>query len=264
MKRREITAFFTRDGGFELGEYVGVFCRDRERADRASRCVFCDQLAGIGNGFALKIAAHDFIDDAHLRQPRGLHRLAFDDRFQRCPGADQARQALGATGPGKQPEVDLRQTHLRRIQRQSIITAERDLHAAAERGAVDRGDHRFAAGFDRVDDLGQRRRLRRLAELADIGACRKGTTAAHDHQRLRRRVGQAFVQGLEQALANRMAQCVDRRIVDHDQADLILAPIGNDIAHENSLLNAPRKPCRNRSSSPTRSLAIPLPAGAAT
>ena len=60
------------------------------------------------------------------------------------------------------------------------MAAERDLEPAAQRGAVDRGDHRLGAILDRVDDLGQPRHLRRLAEFGDVGAGEEGLALAGD------------------------------------------------------------------------------------
>jgi hypothetical protein len=43
---------------------------------------------------------------------------------------------------------------------------------------MDDRDHWLAAGFDVVADVGQERRHRRLAELADVGAADEGLSAA--------------------------------------------------------------------------------------
>ena len=60
------------------------------------------------------------------------------------------------------------------------MAAERDFEPAAERGPVDRRDHRLGAILDRVDDLGQPRPLRRLAEFGDVGPGEEGLALAGD------------------------------------------------------------------------------------
>ena len=62
--------------------------------------------------------------------------------LERHRHADEAGEPLRAAGAREQAEVDLGQTELRRRQRHPVVRAQRHLEAAAERGAVDRGDHR--------------------------------------------------------------------------------------------------------------------------
>ena len=73
------------------------------------------------------------------------------DHLQRLLDADDARQPLRAAGAGQQAELDLGQAELARTgRRRGSGSAERDLEAAAERRAVDRGDDRLGAALDRV------------------------------------------------------------------------------------------------------------------
>lgn len=84
---------------------------------------------------------------------------------------------------------------------------------------MDGRDHQLVAGFDLVADLGQRRRLGRLAELADVGAGDEVGARARDHDGVHVGVVAQFGKGLLQALAHRGAQRVHRRVVQGDQGD---------------------------------------------
>ena len=66
---------------------------------------------------------------------------------------------------------------------------QRHFEAAAERGAVDGGDHRLRTALERALDLGKRCALRRLAELGNVGAGDKGAARADQDDRFDRRVG---------------------------------------------------------------------------
>ena len=58
--------------------------------------------------------------------------------------------------------------------------AERELQAAAQCRAVDRGDHRLVARLDPFDHLRQRRLGHRRAEFADVGAADEIAAGAGD------------------------------------------------------------------------------------
>jgi hypothetical protein len=83
--------------------------------------------------------------------PIGLPVVTISSAF--CDAGD-ARQPLRPAGAGQQAELDLGHAELRVGHRDPIMAAERDLEPAAERGAVDRRDHRLGAILDRVDHLG--------------------------------------------------------------------------------------------------------------
>ena len=57
--------------------------------------------------------------------------------------ADYARQALGAAGAGQEAQRHFRQAQAGRRNGDAVVGAERDLKAAAQGRAVDRGDHRL-------------------------------------------------------------------------------------------------------------------------
>ena len=101
--------------------------------------------------------------------------------LERHRHADEAGEPLRAAGPGQEPEVHLRETELRRRQRHPVVRAQRHLEAAAERRAVDRGDHRDRGILHRRLHLLQAGALHRAAELADVGTGdERAAVADHD------------------------------------------------------------------------------------
>src|SRR3546814_9583366 len=78
----------------------------------------------------------------YFQRRRRLLLLAAGDPFDRIVGADQARQAHGATETRKQAELGFRQADLRGRAHHAIVGRQRHLEAATERDAVDRGDAR--------------------------------------------------------------------------------------------------------------------------
>jgi hypothetical protein len=109
------------------------------------------------------------------------------------------------------------------------MAGERDLEAAAERGAVDRGDHRLGAILDHVDDLRQPGGCGLGgAELADVGAGEEGLALADDDHRLHRLVGIRLPDRRDQPLAHRVAERVHRRVVrGDDQHVAMLVSLSN-------------------------------------
>ena len=61
------------------------------------------------------------------------------------------------------------------------VAAERQLQAAAERDAMDGGDHRLRAILDRGDHRRQAGLDRRLVELLDVGAGNEALAGSDDH-----------------------------------------------------------------------------------
>ena len=170
----------------------------------------------------LQVAFDDAVDQADVMRFLGARHAAAGDHFERLLDARDARQALGAAGAGEQAQFDLGNAQLGGGNRDPIMAAERDLEPAAQGGAVDRGDHRLGAGFDPVDDFGQPRHHRRLAEFGDVGAGEEGLALAADHDRLDRVIGFGFLDRRDQPLADRGAERVDRRIVAGDDQDVVM------------------------------------------
>ena len=124
----------------------------RSRTSRNGRR-FGHDAAGKGDRGRGQIALGDLVDDAVRKRFRRPDRLAGDDHLQRLLRSDQARQALRAAGAGQEAELDLGQADARRRGSDPEMAGERQLEAAAERGAVQGRDDRLRHRLDRGDDL---------------------------------------------------------------------------------------------------------------
>jgi len=90
------------------------------------------------------------------------------------------------------------------------MAAERQFQAAAHADRVDGGDHRFVGIFQRLDHAQQIRLLKRLgaAELADVGAARKGLAGPGEHDAAHRRVGGHALERVDGAVDHVLRQRV--------------------------------------------------------
>ena len=78
---------------------------------------------------------------------RGAVPLALEQQLQQRVGdAEHAHGARDAAAAGQQAELHLREAEhgLGVVDDHAVVRGQRDLQAAAERGAVDRGDDRLA------------------------------------------------------------------------------------------------------------------------
>jgi len=106
----------------------------------------------------------------------GLDVAAGEDQLERPAGADEARQPLRAAVTGDDAQLRFRQPHHRVVAGEPHVAGERQLAAATESVAVDRGDHRLAALLEQVhhrlpearDVLGRAGRER--SQFIDVGA----------------------------------------------------------------------------------------------
>jgi hypothetical protein len=164
-------------------------------------------------------AVHDLVDEPALDRLRRVDVAARRHHLERLRHADQTREPLRTSGAGQQAEVDLGEPELRGRERDAVVGAQRDLEAAAERGPVDRSDHRDGTVLHRCLGVGQARPARLAAELADVGAGDERPALADQHDRRR-----AAVDGLRHALGEPLAhvpaQRVHGRVVDHDHGDV--------------------------------------------
>ena len=96
------------------------------------------------------VGRHDRVDQLHRPRALDLDLVALEKELQRVGWRQHAGDARRAAGAGKQPDLDLRQpeARLRILRRDAVVAGERELEAAADRGAVDGGDPRLAAGLD--------------------------------------------------------------------------------------------------------------------
>ena len=120
--------------------------------------------------------------------PRRLDRVAGDDHLQRLLGTDQTRQSLGSARARQQAELDLGEANACPGDGDPEMAGECHLEPTAEGGTVKGSDDRFRRCLDSGDDLAQARRLRRLAELGDVGASEESASSAGDDHRLDRGV----------------------------------------------------------------------------
>ena len=166
------------------------------------------------------VIVDDVVDQAEIECLLGTDRITLGHHLQRLCCAGDTGQALRAAGAGEQAELDLRETEPGGRYRHPVVGAHRHLEPASQRGAVDTGDHRFRAVLHRGLDLIESGALRRLSELADVGSGDEGPTSAGEDDGLDLGICHRSVDPVEDALANVMAQGVDRGIVDDDQGDI--------------------------------------------
>ena len=133
-----------------------------------------------------QIALDDLVDQARRERVLRRDRIAGQDHRQRLLDADEPRQALRAARARDQAELDLGQAEPRAGRRDAEMAAQRELEPAAERRAVHRRDGRLRHLVERRDHVDQARRLRRLAELGDVGAGDEGASRAGRSRSLRR------------------------------------------------------------------------------
>ena len=90
--------------------------------------------------------------------------------LERRRGADEPRQPLRAARSRQQAEAYLRQAEGDIGRGHAVVAGERELEAAAEHCAVQRGDHRLRGRLDAQQNIVQERCTRLVVEFADIGA----------------------------------------------------------------------------------------------
>ena len=128
-----------------------------------------------------------------------------------------------------QPELDLRQAEPRALPRDPVVAAERKLEPAAERKPVDRRHDRLVHRLDRPDQVDQRGRHARLAELGYVGTRGEGALTPGQHHRPRATILPGFRERLHHAFPQRMAERVDWRVLQRDQRDVAVPPIIHDL-----------------------------------
>ncbi len=210
-------------GPLRLGELLVAIARKHQRP------FFRDDTPRERDGRGGHIALDDLVDQSVLQCVLRGDRIAGQDHGQRLLYADEARQALRAAGARDEAELDLRQAGARSRRGEAEMATERNLETAAEWRAVQRRDHRLAYRLDRRDHVPCARRLRPLAELADVGARDEGTARAGDHDGFHARIGLGLVERRDQADPHGVPQGIDRRVVDRDDADIAVAAVTDKI-----------------------------------
>jgi len=165
--RRNLPARLDRDRGNGLVERGLVVGRNRQVRRAAQR--LADQRARILSGGGAQIALGDHIGETELERLGGTDLPRAGDHVERRQHAGQPRRALGAAGARQHAEVHFRQADFGVARHDATMAAQRQLEATTECGAMDRGHHRLRPLLDDLDDVGQERLERRLAEFADVG-----------------------------------------------------------------------------------------------
>jgi hypothetical protein len=144
------------------------------------------------------------VDQADLLRLGGLDALAFHQQRRGSLHADQARHALCATGAGQQAEGDFgeAEARLRVVGGDAVVATQRDLHAAAQGGSVDRGSNRLAAEFDGAHQLVgladrgmEGGRIGRPGEFGEVAAGDEILLRRSDNDALDGRVRQRLLHG---------------------------------------------------------------------
>ena len=129
----------------------------------ASSSPWTDSIHALAAGEQLVRRGDDLVDQALGLGLRRLHARALqEDVHQRVLDAEHADRAGDAAATGQQAEGDLGQADLvAAVGRDAVVAGERDLEAAAERGAVDGRDDGLAERLElaqrRLDRLDVRR-----------------------------------------------------------------------------------------------------------
>ena len=232
---REEAAEFAGVGLAEIGEDLRMAARGLhllvDVAHLLQRPVLGDDLLREGDGAGAQLAfRHDLVDQAHLQARLARHVLARRHHLQRLLRPHDARQPLRAAGAGQQAEIDFRQAAAGGGHGHAVVTGERHFQAAAQRRAVDRGDHGLGRILDRVLHVEQARALRRLAEFGDVGAGDEGAAFADEHDRFRVRVGDGLFEAARQSVAHGRRERVHRRRIQGEDGDLaVIGEVGHGV-----------------------------------
>ena len=98
---------------------------------------------------------HDGVDQVQRLGLGEIDRLALQQQLHRILRRHDARHALGAAGAGEQADLDFGEAEpgLGIFGGDAVMAGQRQLEAAAERQAVDRGGPRLARGLDIAEHL---------------------------------------------------------------------------------------------------------------
>ena len=203
----------------ELGEELRLAPRRRdlvvEVADLLERPLLGERLLGERDAGRREVTVHDLVDQPDLERLVGADRIAAHDHLERLLRT-RRRAAVAACRrrPAGCPSFTSGRPKRARLRADAVVAGERDLEAAAERGAVDRGHDRLRRALDHVEHRVQAGLHRRLAELGDVGAGDERAPGADDDDRLDGALRDRLRDPVVQALAYVLAQRVDRRVVD--------------------------------------------------
>ena len=163
------------------------------QCERCLRGELCSQSTGARQQIG---GRNNFVHQADSKSFCSINHGAGEQQLERSRGPDQPRQALGATIARDQPQLGFRQAQPRVTGRQTQLAAQSQLAAPTQREAIDAGDHRFAAGFDKLHHCvtAMRQSLARsgigAGQLGDVGPRGKGLlSCTGDQDHANRRIG---------------------------------------------------------------------------
>lgn len=191
------------DAGLGFVPEPGGFRLQRAGADRLRR-LSVQLCAQEGRSGGDQIALDHRVDQPQLARPGGAQRFAIGHQIDRRGHADQTRGADRSAGAGDDAQRDLGQARSGLGIRDPPAASHRNLQPAAEGRAMDRRAPRLGRALDPGDDIGQVRRLRRLAELAHVGAGDEGPASAGQHGAAHGRFGVHSRHRVPQALPDRL------------------------------------------------------------
>ena len=148
-------------------------------------------LQQMQRGLAQLIGLHHRIDRTHAERRRGILMLSGGDPLHAVVGADHPGEPDRAAEAGNDAQLDFGEADLGRAGHDAVVRRERQLQAAAQDIAVDRGDGGKQQVFDGIEDLVGLEdavgdvllALLELAdELRDVRADDEGVLGAGDQQ----------------------------------------------------------------------------------
>ena len=122
----------------------------------------------------------DFLDQTHTQRGFRVDRVAGQQHPHRLSDADKARQHLRCSAAAKPAARHFRAADPGAAPADADIGGDRDLHAAAQHPALQRGDHRLLdiAHQRRIfDAVAEGHEIRQVDQHIEIAASREGTLA---------------------------------------------------------------------------------------
>jgi len=183
-----------------------------------------------------RIAGYDAVQQPRVPEGRPGDGFAAHDHVQRPLRANQPRQALGPTGTGDEAELDLGEAESGVAGGDTVVGREGELQSATQADARNRCDHRFWAGLDLRDELGQGRggQARRRAEFSDVGAAGPEAARTREHDGAHGTVGLSALERRGDPRAHGVGQSVDGRVGEGDDGGGALDAEG-DLNHRTPL-----------------------------
>src|SRR5262249_3573216 len=142
------------------------------------------------------------------------------DDVERRLEAREAGKALGPTVAWNDAEAHFGKGEDRGFFRHAILAGERQFEAAAQGAGVDRPRDGLLPEVEAATEFRRGRRLLRRAELGDVGAGKKARAAADDDRGPDGGIAGDLAETFVQAGPDRLADGIDRRIIDPQQRDL--------------------------------------------